>query len=256
MTIPQQYGPGHGGGWPGNELEEALAASLEVPGAGARLLEVLGRSSVWVPLPEGGGPNSPDLDLPTVELDGQVYVPVFSSEQQFLHVVGTHMSFTVAPAREFARGLPPQVGIAVNPEGTVGMPLPPEAVAELCANTPSEQAAWGVARGARVRLFEPDWQDEPVDFLAAAAGEFATLPWLRTARRALASTEGDPPALFVGIELDQLDPQIRQAAHDALARALGQVPVDWLVQLVLMDAAQDPVVDWMRHCVRPFYTRD
>lgn len=255
MTIPQQYGPGHGGGWPGNELEEALAASLQVPGAGARLLEVLGRSSVWVPLPEGGGPNSADLDLPTVELDGQVYVPVFSSEQQFLQVVGSHMSFTVAPAREFARGLPPQVGIAVNPEGTVGMPLPPEAVAELCANTPGEQATWGVARGARVRLFEPDWQEDPVDFLSAAAGEFSGLPWMRTARRALASSEGEAPALFIGIELDQLDPEIRQAAHDALARALGRVPVKWLVQLVLMDAAQDPVVDWMRNCVRPFYTR-
>lgn len=255
MTIPQQYGPGHGGGWPGNELEEALAASLEVPGAGARLLEVLGRSSVWVPLPEGGGPESRDLDLPTVELNGGVYVPVFSSEQQFLQVVGGHMSFTVAPAREFARGLPPQVGIAVNPEGAVGVPLPPEAVAELCANTSGEQAAWGVARGARVRLYEPDWQDEPVDFLAAAAGEFSALPWMRSARRALASTEGDAPALFVGVELDQLDPEVRQAAHDALARALGLVQVKWLVQLVLMDAAQDPVVDWMRTCVRPFYTR-
>lgn len=256
MTIPQQYGPGHGGGWPGNELEEALAASLEVPGAGARLLEVLKRSSVWVPLPEGGGPGSRDLDLPTVELNGGVYVPVFSSEQQFLQVVGSHMSFTVAPAREFARGLPPQVGIAVNPEGTVGMPLPPEAVAELCANTQGEQAQWGVARGARVRLFEPDWQEEPVDFLAAAAGEFSVLPWMRTARRALASSEGDPPSLFVGVELDQLDPEIRQAAHDALARALGRAEIKWPVQLVLMDAAQDPVVDWMRHCVRPFYTRD
>ncbi|SCK34976.1 enhanced serine sensitivity protein SseB [Streptomyces sp. WMMB 322] len=256
MTIPQQYGPGHGGGWPGNELEEALAASLEVPGAGARLLEVLKRSSVWVPLPEGGGPDSPELDLPTVNLNGGVYVPVFSSEQQFLQVVGGHMSFTVAPAREFARGLPPQVGIAVNPEGTVGMPLPPEAVMELCANTPNEQASWGVARGARVRLFEPDWQDEPQDFLVAAAGEFAALPWMRTARRALASSEGDAPSLFVGIELDHLDPDSRQAAHDALARALGRVQIKWPVQLVLMDAAQDPVVDWMRHCVRPFYTRD
>jgi hypothetical protein len=255
MTIPQQYGPGHGGGWPGNELEEALAASLDVPGAGARLLEVLARSSVWVPLPEGGGPDSRDLDLPTVELNGGVYVPVFSSEQQFLQVVGGHMSFTVAPAREFARGLPPQVGIAVNPEGAVGVPLPPEAVAELCTNTSGEQAAWGVARGARVRLFEPDWQEEPVDFLGAAAGEFSALPLLRTARRALASTEGEPPALFIGVELDQLDPEIRQAAHDALARALGRVSVNWLVQLVLMDAAQDPVVDWMRNCVRPFYTR-
>lgn len=255
MSIPQQYGPGHGVGWPGNALEEALAASLDVPGAGARLLEVLRRSSVWVPLPDGGGPGSSNLDLPTVQLNGGVYVPVFSSEQQFLHVAGGHMSFTVAPAREFARGLPPQVGIAVNPEGTVGMPLPPEAVAELCANTPREQAAWGVARGARVRLFEPDWQDEPEDFLVAAAAEFAQLPWLRTARRALASSEGDSPALFIGIELDHLDPEIRQAAHDAVARALGRAPVKWLVQLVLMDAVRDPVVDWMRHCVRPFHTR-
>jgi hypothetical protein len=31
--------------------------------------------------------------------------------------------------------------------------------------------------------------------------------------------------------------------------------VKWPVQLVLMDAAKDPVVDWMRQCVRPFYTR-
>lgn len=256
MTMPQQYGPGHGGGWPGNELEEVLVASLGTPHAGARLLEVLKRHSVWVPLPEGGGPDSPNLDVPTVQLDGAPYVPVFSSEAQFLHVIGSHMAFTVAPAREFARGLPPQVGIVVNPEGTVGMPLPPAAVAELCKNTPVEQAGWGVARGARVRLFEPDWQEEPVDFLAAAAGEFAVLHFVRTARRALASSEGDPPALFVGVELDLLDPEARQAAHDALARALGRSTTKWPVQLVLLDAASDPVVDWMRQCVRPFYARE
>lgn len=256
MSMPQHFGPGHGGGWPGNELEEALAASVNVPHAGARLMEVLGRSSVWVPLPEGGGPDSPNLDLPTVELGGAPFVPVFSSEQQFLQVVGAHLSFTVAPAREFARGLPPQVGIAVNPEGTVGVPLPPEAVTELCRNNPQEQAAWGVARGARVRLFEPDWQDEPADFLSAVAGEFAGLAPVRTARRALASSEGDPPALFVGVELDLLDPESRQGAHDTLARALDRAPVKWPVQLVLLDAAQDPVADWMRQCVRPFYTRD
>jgi hypothetical protein len=256
MTTPQHYGPGHGGGWPGNELEETLAASLETPHAGGRLLEVLSRSNIWVPLPEGGSPQSTDLDLPTIELEGAPYVPVFSSEQQFLSVAGSHMPFTVAPAREFARGLPPQVGIAVNPDGAVGMPLPPEAVAELCGNTAGEQSAWGVARGARVRLFEPDWQEEPVDFLGAAAGEFATLAALRTARRALASTEGEHPALFVGVELDLLDPESRRSAHDALGRALARAAVKWPVQLVLLDAADDPVVEWMRQCVRPFYTRE
>ncbi|CAM3469347.1 enhanced serine sensitivity protein SseB [Streptomyces albus] len=253
---PQHFGPGHGGGWPANELEETLAASLQTPHAGARLLEVIGRSSLWVPLPEGGSQESRELDLPTIELDGAVFVPVFSSEEQFLAVAGSHMSFTIAPAREFARGLPPGVGIAVNPEGTVGMPLPAEAVAELCGNTPAEQAAAGVARGARVRLFEPDWQDDPLAFLAAASAEFAALPYVRTARRGLASIEGDAPALFVGLELDLLEPESRQAAHDALGRALHQAQVRWPVQMVLLDAANDPVVDWMRQCVRPFYTRE
>ncbi|WP_369199760.1 enhanced serine sensitivity protein SseB C-terminal domain-containing protein [Streptomyces sp. PU-14G] len=253
---PQHFGPGHGGGWPGNELEEALAASLQVPHAGARLLEVLGRSSVWVPLPEGGSRQSRELDLPTIELDGSVYVPVFSSEEQFLQVVGAHVGFTIAPAREFARGLPPGVGIAVNPDGTVGVPLPAQAVAELCANTSTEQAAAGVARGARVRLFEPDWQDDPLAFLAAASAEFAALTFVRSARRGLASVEGEDPALFVGIELDLLEPESRQAAHEALGRALHQAQVRWPVQMVLLDAANDPVVDWMRQCVRPFYDRE
>lgn len=63
--------------WPGNELEEVLAASLGNDSAGGRLVEVLGRSQLWVPLPNGGGPDSPGLDLPTMEIEGVPYVPVF-----------------------------------------------------------------------------------------------------------------------------------------------------------------------------------
>ena len=257
MSIPQGFGPGQepgqGGGWPGNELEEALAASVGVPEAGGRLLEVLGRSRLWVPLPEGGGPTSENLDIPTVQLNGAPFAAVFSSEQQFLQVVGSHMGFAVAPAREFARGLPPQVGIVVNPEGTVALPLPPPAVAELCRNRP-EECPPGMVRGARMRLFEPDWQEDPVDFLKEAGREFAALPVVRSARRALASAEGGAPALFVGLELARLEPEDRAAAHGALERALGRKPVSWPVQMVLLDAADDPVCDWMRQCVRPFYT--
>lgn len=106
MDIPAPVQTHPQGGWPANELEEVLGASLGSPEAGGRLVEVLGRSHLWVPLPNGGGPDAPSLDLPTVEIEGAAYVPVFSSEQQFLSCVGTHMSFTVAPAREFARGLP------------------------------------------------------------------------------------------------------------------------------------------------------
>lgn len=108
-----------------------------------------------------------------------------------------------------------------------------------------------------MRLFEPDWQDEPVDFLAAAGIEFAKDSGVRTARRALASVEGDEPALFVGVQLDAPGPEGQARAVDALGRALGVVPVRWKVQLVLLDVAQgDPVVDWMMGRVRPFYDRD
>ncbi|KOG34720.1 enhanced serine sensitivity protein SseB [Streptomyces resistomycificus] len=251
--FPAQAHPHPHGGWPGNELEEVLSASLGIPGAGGRIVEVLGRSFVWVPLPGGGGPHSGPLDLPSLEIDGQAYVPVFSSEEQFRQVVGPHMSYTIAPAVEFARGLPPQVGIVVNPDGTVGVPLPPPAVAELCraGRTP----LGGPAAGGRVKLYEPDWQDDPVDLLAAASAEFAATGVIRTARRCLAVIETAAPVMFVGVELSHWDAlDLRTAPMDALARALGRAPAPWPVNLVLLDVADDPVGHWMREQVRPFYT--
>ncbi|WP_405950732.1 enhanced serine sensitivity protein SseB [Streptomyces prunicolor] len=241
------------GGWPGNELEEVLSASLGMPSAGGRIVEVLGRSFVWVPLPSGGGPQSGPLDLPTLDIEGQAFVPVFSSEEQFRQVVGSHLSFTIAPAVEFARGLPPQVGLAVNPGGVVGVPLPPLAVAELCRI--GRTALDGPTSGGRVRLFEPDWQDDPVDFLAAASTEFAAIGVVATARRCLAAIETAAPVMFVGVELTNWDGDLRAAPMEALARALGQVTVQWQVNLVLLDVTQDPVADWMRQTVRPFYTQ-
>jgi hypothetical protein len=239
------------GGWPGNELEEVLSASLGVPMAGGRIVEVLSRSFLWIPLPSGGGPHSGPLDLPTLEIEGQAYVPVFSSEEQFRHVVGSHLSYTIAPAVEFARGLPPQVGIAVNPDGMVGIPLPPAAVAELCRI--GRTLLDGPTSGGRVRLFEPDWQDDPVDFLAAASAEFETTPVIRTARRCLAAIETADPVMFVGVELSEWEGDLRAVPLEALGRALAKSPPQWPVNLVLLDVTDDPVATWMRQQVRPFY---
>ncbi|MFF0788795.1 enhanced serine sensitivity protein SseB [Streptomyces spiralis] len=248
--FPAQAHPQPHGGWPGNELEEVLSASLGIPSAGGRIIEVLGRSFLWVPLPSGGGPHSGPLDLPTLEVDGQAYVPVFSSEEQFRQVAGPHMPYAIAPAVEFARGLPPQVGIALNPEGVVGIPLPPPAVAELCRAGRTELDGPG---GGRVRLFEPDWQDDPVDFLAAASAEFADTGVVLAARRCLAAIETADPVMFIGVELSQWDGDLRARPLDALGRALAKVPVQWPVNLVLLDATDDPVAGWLREKVRPFY---
>jgi hypothetical protein len=250
MDFPAQTPPHGHGGWPGNELEEVLSASLGQPHAGARIVEVLGRSFLWVPLPEGGGPHSSTLDLPMMEIDGQAYVPVFSSEEQFRQVVGSHMSYAIAPATEFARGLPPQLGITVNPGGVVGVPLPPVAVAELCraGRTPLD----GAASGGRVRLFEPDWQDDPVDLLAAASAEFAETGAVFTARRCMAAIETADPVMFIGVELVSREAD-RAVPLDALGRALAKAPMPYAVNMVFLDVAQDPVGDWMRERVRPFY---
>jgi len=252
--FPMQAHPHPHGGWPGNELEEVLSASLGMPSAGGRIVEVLGRSFLWIPLPSGGGPHSGPLDLPTLEIDGQAYVPVFSSEEQFRQVVGSHMSYTIAPAVEFARGLPPQVGLAINPDGVVGVPLPPAAVAELCrvGRTPLD----GPTSGGRVKLFEPDWQDDPIDFLAAASAEFAQTGVVATARRCLAAIETADPVMFVGVELSQWEGDLRALPLQALERAMAQAPTPWPVNLVLLDVTEDPVANWMREQVRPFYTRD
>ncbi|WP_328735071.1 enhanced serine sensitivity protein SseB [Streptomyces bobili] len=251
--FPAQAHPHSHGGWPGNELEEVLSASLGVPEAGGRIVEVLGRSFVWVPLPGGGGPHSGPLDLPTLELEGQAFVPVFSSEEQLRQVVGAHMSFTIAPAVEFARGLPPQVGILVNPDGTVGIPLPPMAVAELCrtGRTPLD----GPASGGRVRLYEPDWQHDPVDFLSAASAEFEAIGVVLTARRCLAAVETADPVMFVGVELSQWEGDLRELPLAALGRALGRAQAPWPVNLVLLDVTEDLVARWLKDNVRPFYSR-
>ena len=252
--FPTQAHPHPHGGWPGNELEEVLSASFGIPAAGGRIIEVLGRSFLWIPLPNGGGPHSGPLDLPTMEIEGQAYVPVFSSEEQFRQVVGSHMSYTIAPAVEFARGLPPQVGLAINPDGVVGVPLPPPAVAELCRTGRSPLD--GPASGGRVKLYEPDWQDDPIAFLAAASEEFARTGVVVTARRCLAAVETAAPVLFVGVELSQREGDLRALPLQALERAVTAIPTPWPVNLVLLDVTDDPVAGWMREQVRPFYTRD
>ncbi|MFJ6213103.1 enhanced serine sensitivity protein SseB C-terminal domain-containing protein [Streptomyces sp. NPDC092296] len=254
--APQAQQPLDGTGWPANELEQVLTAALGDPGATARVFEVLARSQVWVPLPSGGAPESGALDLPTIELAGAPYVPVFSSEEQFRRTAG-NIGYAVAPMWELARGLPLGVGIAVNPEAPVGIPVPPEGVGELCRGPREDRwsAVPSAAPGARVGLREPEPYEEPVEFLMAAASELAALPVVLSARRALATVEGDAPLLFVGVELDSWTEQDKAVASEALGRALGAVPLPWQVRIVLLDVAQDPVGDWMVQRVAPFYTR-
>lgn len=248
---PEQAPPGSG--WPANELEQVLIAALGDPSATPRVMEVLARSQVWIPLPAGGGPQGHSLDLPTIELAGARYVPVFSSQEQFVRQA-PGMAFAIAPMWEFARGLPLGVGIAVNPEAPVGMPVPPEGVGVLRRGPQGDRWA-GQPDGSRVALRELAAHEEPYAFLAAVVNELALLPGVVTARRALASAEGEAPELYVGVQLDPSWPADPQEVNAALGRALGSAPLSWGVHLVLLDLVEDPVVDWLLGRVPPFYVR-
>ncbi|WP_354642396.1 enhanced serine sensitivity protein SseB C-terminal domain-containing protein [Kitasatospora camelliae] len=264
MGFPVGGAAPEGGSWPANELEQVLTAALGDPGATPRVIEVLARSQVWIPLPAGADPQGGSLDLPTLELGGAPYVPVFSSQEQFLqHAPG--MAFAIAPMWEFARGLPLGIGIAVNPEAPVGIPVPPEGVGELRRGPRGDrwsgdggapgEGGEAVPEGARVALKEPSAHQEPFAFLAAATTELAALPGVLTARRALAKVEGEATLLYVGVQLDPQAPAEPAAVNEALGRALGTAPPSWGVHLVLLDLVEDPVVDWLLTQVPPFYVR-
>ncbi len=122
-------------------------------------------------------------------------------------------------------------------------------MAELCR---SGRTVLDGAGGGRVRLYEPHWQEDPVDFLTAASAEFAGTGVVLTARRCLATIETSAPLMFVGVELSPWDPVARTIPMDALARALGRADPGWPVNLVFLDAAKDPITDWLRERVRPF----
>ncbi|MCG6498569.1 enhanced serine sensitivity protein SseB [Kitasatospora sp. A2-31] len=259
--VEQQQGWGGpesappGGGWPANELEQVLTAALGDPGATPRVIEVLARSQVWVPLPAGADPQGRALDLPTIELAGDPYVPVFSSQEVFLQQA-PGMAFAIAPVWEFARGLPLGVGIAVNPEAAVGIPVPPQGVAELRRGPRDDRwEAPDAPTGGRVALREPVPGEDPEAFLAACRSELSALPGVLTARRALASVEGEPTVMFVGVQLDPAAPADPAVVNGALGRALGTAPLPGGVHLVLLDLAEDPVVEWLLNRVQPFYTR-
>lgn len=181
---------------------------------------------------------------------------MFSSQEVLLQQA-PGMAFAVAPVWEFARGLPLGVGIAVNPDAPVGIPVPPEGVAEL-RRGPREDR-WDVAQdapsGGRVALREPVPGEDPELFLAACRAELALLPGVLSARRALASVEGEPTVMFVGVQLDPAAPADPGAVNEALGRALGTAPLPGGVHLVLLDLADDPVVEWMVNRVAPFHVR-
>ncbi|MDA8369408.1 MAG: SseB family protein [Nocardiopsaceae bacterium] len=124
--------------FPANRVEEALDAALARPDDGTAdtalvqtFVAALREGEVWVPLPEGSGTQEDgSIALPTLELEGTRFIPVFTSEGQ-LNERSAGLPFTVLPARELAGVMPEGVGLALNPGNTASVPIHPDTVAAL-----------------------------------------------------------------------------------------------------------------------------
>ncbi|WP_460858815.1 SseB family protein [Nocardiopsis coralliicola] len=130
--------PDFGGDFPANDLETALHAALEgAPGAPEDFLARLRAATVWVPVPEGSGQQDDgSVALPSVELEGVVYIPVFTSRAQYdrrsAEVPGAELAMA-----DLAEVLPSGVGLAVNPGNEASVPIGPESVAALAGGEPA-----------------------------------------------------------------------------------------------------------------------
>jgi len=127
--------------FPVNPVERALAAVVSTLGVAdveestadgpdpvADFLDALRGGSVWVPLPSGAGPQDDgSVSLPTLDVDGELFVPVFTSQEQ-LSVRSGDLPFAVVTAGELASALPAGVGMAVNPGNTMSVPIDAETV--------------------------------------------------------------------------------------------------------------------------------
>jgi hypothetical protein len=230
--------------FPNNAVEQTLAAARAGQVTDQRLLASLAEAELWVPLPAGAAEG--ETALPIMVIDDAKYVAVYTSEEQFKRCAGKY-SAAVTPGRAFARTLPPELGIAVNPGGEAGLPIHPSGVQVIRG----EESP--VAAGTEIRLGEP--AEEPDALLAALRRAFAAVPEVTSARRAWAQFGDSPDGLLLGIEVTPDHDRSRRSAVQAVTTAVQRSPVPYAVDSVFLTDPADSLAGWFRENTHPFYIR-
>jgi len=231
--------------FPANTLESVLVDLRAGATDADRLLETLAGEQLWVPLPQGAANG--EAQLPIMVLDGEPYVAVYTSSEQYQRGAG-QQAHMVIQGRALAEMMAPDLGLAVNPGAELGLPIRREGVATLRGDERQ------VPSGQPIRLGHP--AEEPQALLDALANAFETAPAVVTARRALAQFGDQPPFLLVGIEPDTTVAGWQEAAVAAVkAGAASASPLPLAVEATFLAEEGDPVTAWMRGNTEPFYVR-
>ncbi len=230
--------------FPSNAVEQTLAAARAGEATDERLLAALAEAELWVPLPAGESEGR--AALPIMVIDDAKYVVVYTSEEQFELCAGKY-SAAVTPGRAFARSLPAELGIAVNPGGEVGLPIKPVGVQAIRGEEIPDDA------GNQILLGEPS--EEPSALLDVLRGAFAAVPEIVSARRAWSKVGDQQEGLLLGIEITPDDGRTRRSAVDAVTGALDRSAVAYPVDSVFLTDPAEPITAWFLKNTEPFYRR-
>jgi hypothetical protein len=234
--------------FPANQLESVLAGARSGTVTAEQLLHALRDNDLWVPLPAGASPDG-NATLPVMALPDGPYVAAYTSAEQLTRAAAgqAHMVLT---GQKLAALMSPELGLAVNPGGEIGLPIRASGVDTIRGQTRR------VTAGARMRLGLP--VEEPHDLLTALADAFRTLPAVTEARRALAQVGEQPPALLIGVRLNTDQPtdtgarEVTAAIQATIARVTSPYPVD----TVILHDTDDPITAWLLTNTEPFYPLD
>ncbi|PRX92510.1 SseB family protein [Allonocardiopsis opalescens] len=267
--------------FPANDVERALESALADASAPAlsALLPALATAPLWLPLPADGDDGSEQVTLPTVEFDGTVFVPVFTSPEQLAEgSPGT--PYALVRGFQLARLLDDGLGIALNPGARAATPLYPEGVRALAAAPVDEEALEDLAHfDPYADMVDPERElaaPEPAavaGLRAAAVRGFAALPGVLAARDAwVAAGPGMPDgSLILGVTLAEGGEGAEEPVLAAVREAVGAARPDYPVDVAFLDPAAAggcgaadccggdcgslTVGDWMLANREPFYRR-
>jgi hypothetical protein len=228
--------------FPENELEKGLEDASQGHLDVDAWVQELVRSRVWVPLQGVEGASG---SFPVLSIDGGSYVPVFTSEGQINAAAGAGQRVN-PPVAELVASLPESVGLAVNPGGTVGLPLPAAVLRQALGMSST------ISAGTTVRIGEP--AEEPTQLLEAVADTLAEVEAVRAARRCWAAVGESRPGLVLGLDVDPDNEGVRAAALEAVRRAVGAGTADFPVDVVF-DNDRDEFTSWMASNADPFFVR-
>ena len=225
--------------FPDNDLERGLVDAAEGRRGLADWLGELMTTPVYVPMTQPSGARA---TFPVLTIDGQSYLAAYTSESE-LTASGTASGYVHVALAELVTTLPSHLGVAVNPGGTVGLPVPAADLRRLVGGEGR------IAAGTTVRVGHP--AEEPTAMLDAAATELRTVPSVRAVRRCWAAVGENLPGLVLGVDIDPDVPEQRRLVVEAVGRAARSAGYRASVDVVFAND-RDALTTWMHANADPF----